>query len=144
VTVVACKDGIMVADTASWSGGVKFGNAQKIARMPDGSLLGCAGWKPVIMQVREWLADGARADNKPTPADKDDLDAIILRPDGKIWSISYRFDLYPSDALMDAAGAHNEFLLGAMLAGASAEEAVRLALRHCGSAGGDIQVENLQ
>mgnify|MGYP001595236702 CR=1 FL=1 len=144
MTVIAVKDGIMAADTASWHSNVDRGaRVSKIVHLPDGSLFGAAGWLPVIEQAREWLADGADPEKRPAKAEADDLSGCLMRPDGSLWSVSFRFDIYPEPAGIDAQGAHNEFLYGAMLAGASAEEAVRLAIRHCTHAGGEVQVERL-
>ena len=144
MTVIACKDGVMAADTGSWHGNVKpGGRATKIVRLADGSLFGAAGWKPTILVAREWLNAGMPLADRPDKADDDDLSGIMLKTDMSIWNINHRFELYPSDAEIDAVGSHTEFLYGAMLAGASAEEAVRLAIKHCNGAAGEVQVERI-
>jgi hypothetical protein len=68
---------------------------------------------------------------------------MLLKPDGTVWVITHKFHCYRSDKLCHASGAHTEFVYGAMLAGASAEQAVRLAIQHCRSAAGDVQIESV-
>lgn len=143
MTVIACRGGVMAADTSSWHGDIRSGSARKIWRLGDGSLFAAGGWKPVIGLALEWLDAGAQATDRQADAAEGDLDGLILRPDGRIWCLTHRFMLYRSDRDYDVAGAHHEFLHGAMLAGASAEEAVRLAIRHCARAAGEVQVEQL-
>lgn len=146
MTVIAVKDGIIAADTQSWHGNLKISCASKLRRMEIG-ICGFAGWRPVIEQAIVWLEHGGpwRAGNV-RPAiivdDANDLTGIILRHDG-IWNLTSKFDVYRTENVIDCCGAHQEFLYGAMLAGASAEEAVRLAIRHCEVAGGEVEVMQL-
>jgi hypothetical protein len=144
VTVIACRNGIVAADTASWVGNILHARATKIWRLPDGAIFAAAGWKPVIHRARDWIADGAPADRRPKEADKDDLEGIVLMPNGHIWTIIYTFDFYETDNHeMSVAGAHHEFLLGAMRAGAGAAEAVALAIEYCRYADGEVMTERL-
>jgi ATP-dependent HslUV protease subunit HslV len=144
VTVIAVKDGVMAADTGNWHGGICFGGARKLWRLNDGSIFGGAGWQPVVELTRDWLQSGMTADTKPEPVADDDLDGLLLKPDGSVWIITHKFHCYRSDKFCNTGGAHSEFLYGAMLAGASAEHAVRLAIQYCGSAAGDVLSERVQ
>lgn len=145
MTVIAVKDGIMAADTQSWNGNLKISQASKLLRCDIG-ICGFTGWRPVIETAQAWLKRGGpwgSDHQRPAAvADATDLQGVILRPDG-IWNLTYKFDVYRTDAVIDCCGAHSEFLFGAMLAGASAEEAVRLAIRHCELAGGEVEVMQL-
>lgn len=147
MTVIAVKDGIIAADTQSWHGNLKISQASKLRRMEIG-ICGFAGWRPVIERAIVWLEAGGpwQWGNKP-PAiiadDATDLTGVILRPDGSIWNLTSKFDVYRTENVIDCCGAHPEFLYGAMLAGASAEEAVRLAIRYCEFAGGEVEVMRL-
>lgn len=143
MTVVAVKDAVMAADTSSWHGSILIGKATKIQRIHGLGLVGGSGWKPLVHRALEWLECGATDKDRPAPAESGDLSLTVLRESGEIWNVTHKFDFYPCDSEIDAIGAHTEFLYGAMLAGASAEEAVRLALKHCQAAGGQIQVEHL-
>jgi hypothetical protein len=142
MTVIACRDNIIAADTATWDGDIKIGLVQKIVRLPDGSLLAACGKASLIWGYIEWLKDDGV--EKPTDgASEEDFGALNLRCDG-VFSIDHHYQAMRVDADFYALGAHGEFLYGAMAAGASAEEAVRLALKYCGFAGGEVQVERLE
>jgi ATP-dependent protease HslVU (ClpYQ) peptidase subunit len=143
MTVIACKDGIMAADSKTWCGSVATAQCVKIHRLLNGGLFAGAGWTAAIQQAEQWLNDDAVAEKKPPPAEKDDLNGIFLDRDGLLWWVSHRFDVYRCHGEIAAAGAHSEFLYGAMFSGLSAEEAVRLAIEHCAYAGGKVQVERL-
>lgn len=145
MTVIAVKDGIMAADTQSWHGSLKISCASKLRRMEIG-ICGFAGWRPIIEQAIGWLEGGGPWHGQKPPSitvdEPTDLAGVILRHDG-IWNLSSKFDVYRSSSAIECCGAHPEFLFGAMLAGASAEEAVRLAIRHCEFAGGEVEVMQL-
>ena len=140
MTVIACKDGIIAADTSNWNGEIWYGGGGgKINRLPCGSLVAFAGWFPVIEEARAWLRAGAPREAKPSRKVEDNcLEAVILRPDRRIWLLSHEWDLYPKNAPFEAAGSHYSFLMGAMHAGASARQAVELAIAHCGHARGEV------
>lgn len=143
MTVIACKNNIMAADSAIWCGNLMVANRNKIIRLPDGSLFGCGGHTPVIRMAQEWLLNINKSP-KPTRVLKDyELDGLLLRPDGSIWHLNCEWDLYDMTVSIAAAGSHNEFVMGAMYAGATAEQAVKLAVQHGDSAGGPVQVERL-
>lgn len=132
----------MAADSGVFSGSVWLpSGGSKLLRLSDGSIVGCAGWRPAIRRGVQWLEllAASRAWHYPesdwpafprAPEEGDDLDLVILRPDGVIWHFCRKFELYPSEWPIAAAGSDSEFLYGAMLAGASAEEAVDLAIAH--------------
>lgn len=111
-------------------------------RLPAGILFAGAGRADLIEAYISW-ENGL--DGRPPPADRDDFEGLLLQPDfGGIHVISpiTWAPVGPPLALM-AIGPHTEFLLAAMLAGASAEQAIRLAIDHCDGAGGVVQVETL-
>ncbi len=144
MTVIAVKDGVMAADGFVWSGGigspVPF---PKIVRGPNG-LLGLSGPSVDCRMVRGWFANGERESQKPKGIGEDDrgIVGLILRPDGSVWYLDWRLFPVPDNelAVMGESDAAT-FVEGAMRAGASAEEAVRLAVYYCQSAGGIVQVE---
>ena len=144
MTAVAIKDGVVAADSSRWHGELCFSSAKKIHRLGDGSLITSAGSEELILAVQEWLEFGMPQDNKPDMVDlsKDGYTVLWLTADGM-----YRFDgtlNYVGEAApFMAGGCHADFLMGAMAAGASAEEAVALAIEHCAFARGPLQVERL-
>lgn len=145
MTVIAYRDGIMAADTAMWDGGdgerLAVSNITKIKRLPDGGLIACTGRTPDIAKVHEWLRkDGP----KPAPFDKDCFGAMLVRPDGSVWNMSSDLDIYPAgEAPCYAEGGHRHFMMGAMMAGASAREAVEMAMKFGDCGAGMVQVEML-
>ena len=142
MTVIAYRDGVMAADRMVWQGDLRIANgATKINRLPDGSLVGCCGSRPVIAEVMAWLNGG----EKPARELKDgDFGALIVRPCGRVERLEDEMLIYPAcPADFYTMGSHGELLFGAMAAGASAPEAVRIAIRFGQYAGGDVQVERL-
>jgi hypothetical protein len=136
----------MAADTASWNGDIRTAKAKKIRRLSDGSLFGAAGWLPVLNRVFEWLDAGADPEKKPVSAGASgsgDIDVIVVRMNGEIWRVHENCEFWKSDDDIATAGAHYEFLLGAMYAGAGACEAIELAIKHCRIAGGEVEWEPL-
>jgi hypothetical protein len=141
MTVIACRDGVVASDSAIWHGETTVGYTQKLHRLDDGSIFAAAGTFALILCVRDWINAGRPADTKPAVRPDDELDALILRQGGRMECWSTYLAPWQSMAEYEACGAHSDFLYGAMAAGASAEDAVRLAIQRCSHAGGDIQVE---
>jgi len=139
MTVIVCRDGVMAADSAVWVGDIFSGHDRKITRLADGRLVGAAGWRPEIEKCLAWLA---RRGPRPPPVGDCDFAALILAPCG-VWRVNHKFDLYRHIGDWAVEGAHDEFLLGALAQGASAADAVRLAIIYCRRAGGEVQVESL-
>jgi hypothetical protein len=126
-----------------WDGDIKIGRVQKIERLADGSLIAACGKASLIRGHIGWLRGQGVIERPPDGASEEDFGAINLRRDG-VFSVDHHYQAMRVDADFYALGAHGEFLYGAMAAGASAEEAVRLALKYCGFAGGEVQVERLE
>lgn len=144
MTAIAFRDGVMAADTAVWAstggGYTVVGRYRKIDRLKDGSLFASTGRSADHQAVIRWLATDQEGE---TPKVKEQFSAIWARRRGvlKIEDDVRPFDMPQADFY--AAGASMEFLLGALAAGASAEEAVRLAIQYTDGAAGDVQVERL-
>lgn len=138
MTVIACKDGLMAADSGVWHGEVWMPCKTKLRRLPDGSIVGAAGWKPVFEEWISWYEAGADPGKQPpAPKDDNDLDVIILNPDRTIWNMGFG-KLWRNEWPIAAAGSHSEFVLGALLAGMSAPDAVALAIAHLSRARGPM------
>lgn len=139
MTAIAYKDGVMAADSGSFSGGFWTASQPKIRRLDDGSLVGLAGWKPVIARALLWVDSVAQHKTWDDPwawpalpregEEVNDLDLIIVRNNGEIWNFCRKFEFFRADNQEFAvAGSHFDFMVGAMCAGASAEGAVDLAI----------------
>lgn len=130
MTTIAVRDGVMAADTQST--GSFHQRVKKIARLPDGSLVGTAGNTDECQKAIEWLrSDGSTARPKIPGAY-----LIFLRPNGSIWLAEGTFEPFRILGKFSAIGSGGAIAMGAMEAGATAAEAVRIASRHDGNTSG--------
>lgn len=124
MTTIAYRDGVMAADTALTHNGVWEGKSVKIGTTSDGRVVGIAGAPGMMKPFIDWLQFGGDA-----PAyDRDDhFFAIVAYADGA----ASLYDRFMSEIKMSepfhAIGSGKEIAIGAMAAGASAEDAVRIA-----------------
>lgn len=135
MTCIAFKDGVLAADTLTTADGVRSGFAQKIFRA--GRLrIGAAGSAPLIEKFRDWLAAGMVGD---APLHSDDAAFFVIAPSAPavMWTQNGPWRIRePFWAL----GSGEHFAKGAMMAGASAEEAVLIAAQVCTGVGGRVMV----
>lgn len=145
MTAIAYRDGELAADTVGWYGDVAFWRKNKIVRFPDGSLFAAMGDTLYIDAYIEWAIAGGMGDAPDSPEKDEDFYAILVEPIGRVCFIGRDYIPRPAgDAPFYAIGAHNEFLTGAMAAGASAGKAVRLCIEYCAHAAGEVQVERIE
>ena len=146
MTVIVYRDGVMAADTAGWDydGHVIKSNRKKIVRLRGmihaGSLFAACGELENAEALIEKLNGGDIGDYT---IDDNGFCAIEVLPHGTILRYLKKMRPVAFEQPFIAIGANESFLYGALYAGASAEDAVRLAIRHTDSAGGDVQVERL-
>lgn len=142
MTVVVYKNGVMAADSASFTGGRIFvASHPKVVRAPSGAIAGAAGNVIDCVKFNAWFEDGANAREKPkfSGSGDDEIHVLMAMPDGRLWRGYAELDFhevtspYSVGELVAAT-----FCDGAMLAGASAEDAVTLAIRHCIHIGGPV------
>lgn len=131
----------MAAETMMVAGGLRVGTNSKLARGRNGMIAGVSGDSAVcdrfLKAIRE--ADGV---GFTFEAPKDELCAIVVDTDGTIYEVTdYGWARINAEFL--ATGAPYQFLTGAMAAGASAEEAVRLAMQYYTHCGGELQTLRL-
>lgn len=142
MSVVAYKDGVLAADSKAYGGSwcASPGTKAKIHRLDDGTRFGVTSSVIGIPdRLVAWIKDGAVPEKWGTG----EVDARILmvKPNGDVFLASN--SLYFSGPLTCdcyAVGSGCDYALGAMLFGASAEDAVRVAMKldpHCG---GDVAV----
>lgn len=143
MTAIAYRGGIMAADTVGWTCGasVKSPVAPKIKRMSDGGLFAAGGNTSEIVQFAAWMLSGVS--DRPGFDKEEQLTVLWARPDGSLWLCDHTLQFYQLHDSFFAIGAPCTFMMGALHAGASAEEAVRLAVLHTDGAGGDVQVERV-
>lgn len=129
MTTIAYRDGIMAADTATWDcNGVYFTRATKIIRLNNGRILGGAGSRSMLIRVACW-ADGNG--DKPSPDDDVSVDRFmgIVAENDKFFYIDSSLVEMRQYGSFIAIGSGRELALGAMAMGASAEDAVTVAIQ---------------
>ena len=143
MTAIAYKDGVMAADSMELCGKVTLSTVQKITRRSkDGALAGAAGYGPAGEAFLRAFEAGEDAEFKRSlPNDEGfGFEAIIAYADGAVWQVGQDGSRYKVNAPFYVAGSAHEILVGAMAAGASAEQAVRIAVKYHASCGGDVAV----
>lgn len=150
MTLIAVHGRTMVADSRGYRGGVIIPLAHpKISRLKDGSLFGAAGWSMHTYALHEWARAGMDRKHPPSMADcSDDKDNagvwLWLRQDGKVFignATMHCYEVAPPDYIgYETAG---NIWYGAVLAGATAEQAIHIAIKHCSHVAGVPQIERL-
>lgn len=146
MTIIAVKAGVMAADSESVdkSGLRSPMPFPKIFRGPGG-LVGMTGTLADIWRIGKWFESG-EPQQKPGNLKEGDegVGIIILRPDGVVWHGDERLDFWPGEnPSTTGLSTACYFCEGAMAAGMSAEEAVRLTIGRVSHIGGPVQVERL-
>lgn len=142
MTAIAYRDGVMAADSLAECHGIVLGSVRKIARRRDGALAGAAGMEMVCAEFIRRFVAGTDEDYRPELKDERDFSAVIVTPDGQIWQANAQ-GRFLIDAPFYVDGSAYQLMIGAMAAGASAEEAVRIAIKYDTRCGGAVQIERL-
>lgn len=121
MTTVAARDGVMAAD--SQSTGDYICRVRKILRLPDGTLAAGAGTSAAVYAAIQWVIGGRQGD----APDIEGSCVLFLRPNGSLWLADGRWPEFPLADKHIAIGSGGMAAQAAMLMGASAIEAVRIA-----------------
>jgi hypothetical protein len=143
MTTIAVRNGIMVATGATWTS-IYRGQRPKIMRTREGALTASCGDSDMALPFFNWLDAGADQKNLPRTPDKSDFAAMVLYPDGSVSVFTERFLKQDAAADFYALGSGEQFALGAMGVGASAEEAVQVACYFDPWSRGPLQVVALR
>lgn len=133
MTTIVYRDGVLAADTRMIAGTAIIGSIAKIVRRDDGALCGGAGHASVVQAFQRWFLDGEEGD----PPVEDETKMFVISPKGNV-------EMFEVDGTIEwrapyfAMGSGKEFALGAMYAGASAEEAVKAAMKFDPYSGGKV------
>lgn len=138
MTTIAYRDGVLAADSQFTAGGVHRGEARKVSYYDDyvygkrvRTLIGLSGSAALCQAVMEWFKSGMPPESKPKAEEDQTLTALTVREgfNPVIWDKHLGQQTLKTEFV--ALGAGNEIAFGAMGAGASAEEAVKIACRYC-------------
>ena len=128
MTTIAFKDGVLAADTGIYYGGTYSGRTIKIVKDKHGQLAGLSGNLGDMSAFHEWFLGGCD-DTFPEFAEKDSEGFIINNDDEiKFCGKSGRFTYIDGPFYVCGSGSH--IATGALANGASAEEAVLIAVEY--------------
>jgi ATP-dependent protease HslVU (ClpYQ) peptidase subunit len=141
MTTIACDGKSMAGDGLVTSGGTVFGEAfVKVARLKDGRLAGASGSAFFIQPFWDWLESGGEF---PQLGDDEGFDGIVLHTNGSCQSYDNKGRCIPEE-VPTAVGSGRELAIGAMCAGATAEEAVAISCKRDTCTGGKITTISLK
>lgn len=136
MTTIAYRAGVLAADSQVSTGNIREGTATK-ARKFGRILAGGAGTAAIMERFFDWVRNGLEGED-PWRGEETGNGFVVL-PDGLIvcWG---KNGPWPVRTDFWAIGSGSDIAMGAMAAGASAEEAVALVAKHDLYTGGPIRV----
>lgn len=137
MTTIAVRDGVVAADTLLTANGLRDDFGPKVWRVGKVLVAAC-GSRPTCLRFREWVAAGMRGDS---PFNDEDGNGIVVSHAGIVcWS---KKGCWPVRQPFYTLGSGYQVALGALEAGATAEEAVRAAIKWDTGSGGEVMVMSL-
>lgn len=144
MTVIVYRDGVMAADSLVTDSWCRLGTTVKIVRSPSGLLAGACGESEDCHSFLEWIKVGGPKDTIPKLENKDgDFNAFVVDGERRVWMMGA--NLIPCPLMTDfyAIGGGASFAVGAMEMGASAIDAVNVAIKYHGGCGLPVRFEAL-
>ena len=136
VTTIAYRDGIIASDTAVFDGTSYQHEGQKMFRVGPNIIAGAGNYEAVLAFV-EWIKSGQAKEDKPNVGD--DFEAVVVNARAAKWYGKLLFGA-PQGGGYWALGSGTDFALAAMDAGASAKQAVKIAINRDIRSGGKAVV----
>lgn len=142
MTTIAVKDGVMATDSQLTSSYIHPHNDTKVKRIGD-ALLGFSGTAAACEAFEKWFRKGAKPSKFPDICSDQDMGCAVLALTARGIAL-YHLSGHPVKVgKMAALGSGQDFAMGAMLAGADAKEAVKVASKLCPYTGGRIVTRTL-
>lgn len=138
MTTIAYDGQCLAADTQCHADGMRLGLVQKIWRLADGRLFGACGDNSACEATYAWLHAGGHPADKPTLKTEQGFNGLLIALDGQVTFLDPELVPLTIVAPWYALGSGREFAMGALAAGKSAPEAVRIALQFDIYSGGPI------
>lgn len=139
MTTLAYRSGILASDSLVTSGGARSGlTARKIRRVGGALVAGC-GFIGELERFISWVAAGMTGDD---PLRGGETNALLIAP-GQPLLMFGSTGPWAVEADFVAMGSGEDFAFGAMAYGASAIEAIEVAIRFDVYSGGPIQTLKL-
>jgi len=146
MTTIAIKDGVVASDSMQTGYFIDQVNAvktKKLKRISDCQtvIVGGAGTFSEVHQFMDWVEYSC---NKEDYISSNDRDSTLFVVDSEgVWKYdTYYKPIYSGK--MSAFGSGAQFAMGAMMAGATAEEAVRIAIELDTNSGRDVVTLRLE
>lgn len=136
MTTVVYKDGILASDSRCTQNDTVVGNVTKIHKIDNNTIIGFCGRTAQAFKFIEWYKSGRKKEDALSDDDSDFVALVIV--DGVV----YRYDGYNPQLIkhkFHAIGSGFNIALGAMEAGASAIEAIKIAKKYDIYTGGKVQ-----
>jgi hypothetical protein len=138
MTIIMTDGQVMVGDGRKiWCGDIVSDSEDKIVRR-EGRLYGFAGTAALKDPIIEWHVKGADPDKVPKSADEGGWSMLVLEAPGKLWRFTSNTPYPEPFGFPMGAGSGVDIAIGAMLAGASAIEAVEIVCKRVPGCGGKI------
>jgi ATP-dependent protease HslVU (ClpYQ) peptidase subunit len=134
MTTLAYRDGELATDSRVTAGDMIVSDRRrKVHRLRDGSVVAWSG----SVQQAELLLQAMRKKGMKHPK-LDEISALHLKTDGTLWE--YEGEAWvKQDPGYYATGSGSPYAFAAMDAGASAKDAVRIAIKRDANSGGKVQ-----
>lgn len=147
MSVIAYRDGVLAADTATTFGAYLIRRDLPKIVEQDGRLAAAAGDAAYCARFLEWFRSGAKPWDAPKQTEYPGYDgpdeAFIVERDKSLTIFGTRGCFPANGSRYHAIGSGAQFAMGAMHYGASAVEAVRAGMELDANSGGDITVLRL-
>ena len=140
MTTIAWDGKTLVADRRINANGIADGEMTKVVkRKKDGALCATAGTAALAAEFQRWFLNGEKGQRPPLKVDDNTASCLIIRPSGALIVHDY-LGWHEMHTKYTALGTGWEIALGAMSAGTTAEEAVRIAAKLDGVTGGGLDI----
>ena len=142
MTTFAYRDGILVSDSmVSTSVSLTVaGTARKVLKTKQGWLVAGAGNLRDVNRFFRWVEEGMDEDEA---VKLENLEGLVVKDRTTILQVDEALMPYVIDAEFHTGGQGASVALGALAMGATAEEAVRVAMKYSLGTGGKIQKVSL-
>lgn len=139
MTTIVYRDGVLAADSMSLAGNIiQPGSVIKIVRGPRGELGGACGSTAFCENWKLWVSGSLNEmpEHEGPVGDEGGDMGIVVHPDGRLELFEHNGS-YFVDGPYFADGAGAAVAMGAMYMGATAEQAIRAAIKHDAFTGGE-------
>jgi ATP-dependent HslUV protease subunit HslV len=141
MTTIVWRDGTLAGDQRSTDdGAIMPGRYVKVFKNEKGWLYGSCGTSGPIEEFNRFMS-GVVASIDPKKLPRGDYNGLVVSPNGDVFDIDRGYiEKLPSTIPYYVVGSGRKVALGALFMGASAEQAVRAAIEHDASTGGEVDV----